>query len=63
MSKLWGGRFSKKSNPLADQFSFSIAYDKRLARYDVEGSIAHAEMLGKCRIIPKKDATKIVDGL
>ncbi|MFA6379166.1 MAG: argininosuccinate lyase [Candidatus Omnitrophota bacterium] len=63
MSKLWGGRFSKKSNPLADQFSFSISYDKRLAKYDVEGSIAHAEMLGKCHIIPKKDAAKIVQGL
>ncbi len=63
MSKLWGGRFSKKSDPLADRFSFSIAYDKRLATYDVQGSIAHAQMLGKCRIIPQKDATKIVRGL
>ncbi|MDP8266667.1 MAG: argininosuccinate lyase [Candidatus Aceula meridiana] len=63
MSKLWGGRFSKKSNKLADHFSFSISYDKCLAKYDVAGSIAHASMLGKCKIIPKKDADKIVKGL
>ncbi|HOD12257.1 MAG TPA: argininosuccinate lyase [Candidatus Omnitrophota bacterium] len=63
MSKLWGGRFSKKSDPLADQFSFSIAYDERLAKYDIEGSIAHAQMLGKCKIIPAQDAKKIVAGL
>lgn len=63
MGKLWGGRFSKKSDPLADQFSFSLSYDKRLAKYDIEGSIAHATMLGKCKIIPAKDAQKIVHGL
>ena len=63
MAKLWGGRFSKKSDPLADKFSFSIAYDKRLAKYDIEGSIAHAQMLGKCKIIPAKDAQEIVNGL
>lgn len=63
MSKLWGGRFSKKSDPLADQFSFSLSYDKRLAKHDIAGSIAHAEMLGKCKIIPAKDAQKIVSGL
>lgn len=63
MGKLWGGRFSKKSDPLADQFSFSLSYDKRLAKYDIEGSIAHATMLGKAKIIPVKDAQKIVAGL
>lgn len=63
MSKLWGGRFSKKSDPLADQFSFSLSYDKRLAKHDIAGSIAHATMLGTCKIIPAKDAQKIVHGL
>jgi len=63
MSKLWGARFSKKSDPLADQFTFSISYDHRLAKYDVVGSIAHARMLGKQRIIPKTDAAKIIAGL
>ncbi len=63
MSKLWGGRFTKKSSKLADDFSFSISYDKCLAKYDVAGSIAHAQMLGKCKIISKKDSDKIVSGL
>ena len=63
MSKLWGARFDKKSDPLADQFTFSISYDHRLAKYDVKGSIAHAQMLGKQGIIPKTDAAKIIAGL
>ncbi len=63
MSKLWGARFNKKSDPLADQFTFSISYDHRLAKYDVTGSIAHAQMLGKQGIIPKTDAAKIIAGL
>jgi len=63
MSKLWGARFNKKSDPLADQFTFSISYDYRLAKYDVKGSIAHAQMLGKQGIIPKSDTAKIIAGL
>ena len=60
MSKLWGARFDKKSDPRADAFTFSISYDHRLAKYDVTGSIAHAQMLGKQGIISKTDAAKIV---
>ncbi|MBF0491032.1 MAG: argininosuccinate lyase, partial [Candidatus Omnitrophica bacterium] len=63
MSKLWGARFDKKSDSLADQFTFSISYDYRLAKYDVIGSIAHAQMLGRQGIIPKADSAKIVAGL
>ena len=63
MSKLWGARFNKKSDPWADLFTFSISYDHRLAKYDVVGSIAHARMLAKQRIIPKTDAAKIISGL
>ncbi len=63
MTKFWGSRFAKKTDSLADQFSFSISYDYRLAIYDVLGSIAHANMLGKCKIISKKDASEIVSGL
>ena len=63
MSKLWGARFDKKSHPLADKFTFSICYDYRLAKYDCIGSIAHAQMLGKQKIIPTVDAAKIVAGL
>jgi len=60
---MWGGRFSKKTNPLVEEFTRSIQFDRKLAVYDCMGSIAHARMLGKCNIIPKKDAAKIVSGL
>jgi argininosuccinate lyase len=63
MSKLWGARFNKKSDPWADLFTFSISYDHRLAKYDVVGSIAHARMLSKQGIIRKMDAAKIISGL
>jgi argininosuccinate lyase len=61
--KLWGSRFSKKTNAMVDKFTSSISYDQRLAKYDVLGSIAHATMLGKKKIIPSADAAKIVRGL
>ena len=63
MTKLWGSRFTGKLNKLAQSFTFSIEYDHKLALYDCHGSIAHARMLGKQGIIPKKDATKLVNGL
>lgn len=63
MSKLWGGRFKKETNPLVEKFTSSIDVDKKLARYDVLGSIAHARMLGKCVVIPKKDSVSIIKGL
>ncbi len=61
--KLWGTRFSKKTNALTDKFTSSIAFDQRLAKYDVLGSIAHAKMLAKQKIIPAKDGQQIVKGL
>ena len=61
--KLWGTRFPKKTNLLTDKFTSSISFDKRLAKYDILGSIAHAKMLGKQKIIPSKHATMIIKGL
>jgi len=63
MAKLWGSRFLKGTDALADKFSFSISYDYRLAKYDVRVSIAHAAMLGQCKIISRQDASRIVTGL
>lgn len=63
MKKLWGGRFKKEMHPLLFKLSESLSYDKKLARYDLIGSIAHAKMLGKTKIIPPKDSAKIVGGL
>ncbi len=61
--KLWGGRFQGKTDPLVERFTSSIAVDYRLARYDVQGSIAHATMLGRCRIIPQAESRRLVRGL
>ena len=49
--KLWSGRFSKNTSQLMDDFNSSIRFDYRLYKYDIEGSIAHAKMLGECGII------------
>ncbi|MCU0651799.1 MAG: argininosuccinate lyase [Candidatus Omnitrophica bacterium] len=61
--KLWGTRFSKKTSALTDKFTSSISFDYRLAKYDILGSIAHAKMLAKQKIIPTKDAASIIKGL
>ena len=62
-AKLWGGRFAARTHPLVERYTSSIAADHVLARYDVLGSIAHAKMLGKCRIIRASDAARLVGGL
>jgi argininosuccinate lyase len=58
--KLWGGRFEGEIDELVRWFSASLSFDRRLARYDVQDSIAHALMLGKCGIIPADEAEEIV---
>ena len=61
--KLWGSRFDKKTDASVHEFTSSIDYDQKLAEFDIEGSIAHAKMLGKTGIIAKRDADKLVSGL
>jgi len=63
MTQLWGSRFTGKLSDLAKKFTFSIEYDSKLALYDCLGSIAHAQMLGKQKIISKKDSSVLVKGL
>jgi argininosuccinate lyase len=46
-----------------ERYTSSIRIDYRLASYDVAGSMAHARMLGRCRIIPARDARRIISGL
>jgi argininosuccinate lyase len=62
-NKLWGGRFRSETADSVVAFTASIAVDSRLYRHDIMGSIAHAKMLAKQRIIPSRDARKIVRGL
>jgi len=63
MKKLWGGRFSRPTHPDLERFTHSLAVDQRLARPDLLGSIAHARMLGKTGIIPRKQSNKLVKAL
>ncbi len=61
--KLWGGRFSGETHKQVEAFTASIHFDRRLAPYDIAGSIAHARMLGKCGLLSKAEAEAIVRGL
>lgn len=63
MSKLWGGRFTKKTDQLVEEYTASILFDKELAEEDIQGSLAHVTMLGKCGILSADDVDKIKDGL
>jgi len=61
--KLWGGRFSKDTAEKAEDFNASIAVDSRMYKQDIEGSKAHALMLGKCGIISTGEAADIISAL
>jgi argininosuccinate lyase len=61
--KLWGGRFTQPTDKFVEEFTASIDFDKRLYHQDIRGSIAHARMLGKQKIIPMADAERIIHGL
>lgn len=61
--KLWGGRFSKQTDSAVDDFNSSIRFDARMYAEDIEGSCAHARMLGRQEIIPREDAELIVKAL
>ncbi|OIU70843.1 argininosuccinate lyase [Rossellomorea aquimaris] len=63
MSKLWGGRFTKKPEEWVDEFNASISFDQQLVFEDIEGSIAHVTMLKKCSILSVKEADQILQGL
>jgi len=63
VSKLWGGRFTKQTDRLVEEYTASITFDKELAEEDIEGSLAHAAMLGKQGIIAAEDAEAIREGL
>ncbi|MCR6544019.1 argininosuccinate lyase [Dehalobacterium formicoaceticum] len=61
--KLWGGRFAKKTDYLVEDFHSSISFDQRLYRQDIQGSIAHARMLGKQGIITIEEADQLARAL
>ncbi|MCI7084607.1 argininosuccinate lyase [bacterium] len=61
--QLWKGRFQKALSKTTNDFNSSISFDSRMYKEDIEGSIAHATMLGKCGIIKEEEAEDIVKGL
>ena len=61
--KLWGGRFSKDTDQLVEEFTASISFDQRLAEEDIAGSMAHCRMLGKQGIISPEETEAILAGL
>jgi argininosuccinate lyase len=61
--KLWGGRFSKKTDPLVEEFSKSIHYDYKLAEYDVIGSIIHVAILKNSGYLTNLEASKLTKAL
>ncbi|MFD2617285.1 argininosuccinate lyase [Terrilactibacillus laevilacticus] len=63
MAKLWGGRFTKETNKQVDAFTASIGFDRQLAKEDIEGSLAHVQMLGECGIVSTDEAETIQNGL
>src|SRR5215211_3074122 len=60
---LWGGRFGASPAEAFERLNASIPFDIRLAPYDIQGSIAHARMLGERGIIPVKEVEDLVRGL
>ena len=61
--KIWAGRFTKETDKIVNDFNSSISFDARMYREDIEGSIAHATMLGKCNIIDLEESEAIVEEL
>ena len=61
--KLWGGRFTKNTSGIMEEFNASIGFDKRMYAEDIEGSIAHCTMLAKQEIIAEDERDIIIEGL
>ena len=63
MAKMWTGRTDGVTDKIADDFNSSIAFDSRMYKQDVLGSMAHASMLGAKNIITKEEADILIGGL
>lgn len=63
MAKMWAGRFQKETDAVVNDFNSSVMFDCRMYAEDIQGSIAHATMLGRQGIIPQDNVQKIIEGL
>ncbi len=61
--KVWSERFQEGLNPIIERFNASISFDIKLLQEDLDGSIAHARMLGECDVITSEEAAELESGL
>jgi argininosuccinate lyase len=61
--KPWGGRFTEPTDTFVEAFTASVGFDRRLAKHDIQGSIAHATMLCEIGVLSEKERNAIVEGL
>ncbi len=63
VQKPWGGRFIEATDAFVEAFTASVNFDQRLARYDIQGSVAHAKMLSSIGVLSEKECELILHGL
>ena len=63
LGKTWSHRFEQSLNPFIERFNASIDFDINLIQEDLDGSIAHAQMLSECKIISQEEALKLENAL
>jgi len=61
--KPWAGRFTEPTDAFVEAFTASVAFDQRMYRQDIQGSIAHAQMLAHVDVLTDAECTQIIDGL
>ena len=61
--KPWGGRFTETTDRFVEEFTESVSFDRRLAPYDIQGSVAHVEMLARVGVLTKTECEQISGGL
>jgi argininosuccinate lyase len=63
LKKAWSGRFSQRQDPTAERFTASLAFDRRLAPHDLEGSRAWARALARAGLLTHSEREAILEGL
>ena len=61
--KPWGGRFTEATDQFVERFTASVSFDQRLYHHDINGSLAHADMLAKVGVLTTDELSKIQEGL
>ena len=61
--KPWAGRFTEATDRLVEEFTSSLGFDRKLSRYDIEGSMAHCRMLARQGLLTAPEEKAILEGL